>query len=46
MVDYVIDIGYEGGRSGGQLVASGTPEKICKDKKSYTAEFLLKELKL
>ncbi len=46
MVDYVIDIGYEGGRSGGQLVASGTPEKICKDKKSYTAEFLRKELKL
>ena len=46
MVDYVIDIGYEGGRSGGQLVAFGTPEVICKDKKSYTAEFLRKELKL
>lgn len=46
MVDHVIDIGYEGGRSGGQLVAKGTPEEICKDKKSYTAEFLKKELKL
>ncbi|MFX0557925.1 excinuclease ABC subunit UvrA [Maribacter sp. CXY002] len=46
MVDHVIDIGYEGGRSGGQLVASGTPEEVSKDKKSYTAEFLRKELKL
>ncbi|WP_047245534.1 excinuclease ABC subunit UvrA [Maribacter thermophilus] len=46
MVDHVIDIGYEGGRSGGQLVASGTPEEICKVKKSYTAEFLKKELKM
>ena len=44
-VDYIIDIGYEGGRSGGKLVAKGTPEEICKDKKSYTAEFLRKELK-
>lgn len=44
MVDYIIDIGYEGGRSGGKLVAKGTPEEICKDKKSYTAEFLRKEL--
>ena len=43
-VDYIIDIGYEGGRSGGKLVAKGTPEEICKDKKSYTAEFLKKEL--
>ncbi len=46
MVDYIIDIGYEGGRCGGKLVAKGTPEEICKDKKSYTAEFLRKELKL
>lgn len=46
MVDYIIDIGYEGGRSGGKLVAKGTPEEICKDKKSYTAEFLKKELKI
>lgn len=46
LADYVIDIGYEGGRSGGQLVAKGTPEEICKDKKSYTAKFLRKEMNI
>lgn len=46
LADYVIDIGYEGGRSGGQLVAKGTPEEICKDKKSYTAAFLKKEMNI
>lgn len=45
LVDYIIDIGYEGGRSGGQLVAKGTPEEVAKDKKSYTAAFLKRELK-
>lgn len=45
MVDYIIDIGYEGGRSGGQLVAKGTPEQVATDKKSYTAKFLKRELK-
>ncbi|WP_405415338.1 excinuclease ABC subunit UvrA [Maribacter sp. Asnod1-A12] len=45
MVDYIIDIGYEGGRSGGQLVAKGTPEHVAKDKNSYTAKFLKRELK-
>jgi excinuclease ABC subunit A len=44
MVDYIIDIGYEGGRLGGQLVAKGTPEEVAKDKKSYTATFLKREL--
>ncbi|MGB2759872.1 MAG: excinuclease ABC subunit UvrA [Maribacter stanieri] len=44
MVDYIIDIGYEGGRSGGQLVTKGTPEQVAKDKKSYTAKFLKREL--
>lgn len=43
-VDYIIDIGYEGGKGGGQVVAKGTPEQIIKDKKSYTAKFLKKEL--
>ena len=43
-VDYIIDIGYEGGKAGGQVVAKGTPEQIIKDKKSYTAKFLIKEL--
>jgi len=44
MADYIIDIGYEGGKNGGQVVAKGTPEEIIKNKKSYTAKFLKKEL--
>jgi len=44
MADYIIDIGYEGGQNGGNVVAKGTPEEIIKDKKSYTAKFLKKEL--
>ncbi|WP_281986180.1 excinuclease ABC subunit UvrA [Aquimarina aggregata] len=44
MADYVIDIGYEGGKNGGQVIAKGTPEEIIKEKKSYTAKFLKKEL--
>ncbi len=44
LADYVIDIGYEGGKSGGEVVAKGTPEEIIKNKKSYTAQFLKKEL--
>lgn len=42
--DYIIDIGYEGGKDGGQVVAVGTPEEIAQNKKSYTAKFLKKEL--
>lgn len=44
MMDHIIDIGYEGGRGGGMVVAEGTPEALIEDKKSYTAEFLRKEL--
>ncbi|TDY11431.1 excinuclease ABC subunit UvrA [Meridianimaribacter flavus] len=44
MMDHIIDVGYEGGKGGGQIVAEGTPEKIIKHKKSYTAQFLKKEL--
>ena len=44
LADYIIDIGPEGGKGGGQVVAKGTPEAIIKNKKSYTAEFLKKEL--
>jgi len=44
MMDHIIDIGYEGGRGGGMVVAKGTPEKVSKDPKSYTARFLKKEL--
>ncbi len=42
--DYIIDIGYEGGKGGGEVVAKGTPEELVKNKKSYTAQFLKKEL--
>ncbi len=44
MADYIIDIGYEGGKGGGEVVATGTPEEIIKNTKSYTAKFLKKEL--
>ncbi len=44
LADYIIDIGPEGGKGGGQLVAKGTPEEISKNKNSYTAQFLKKEL--
>ncbi|WP_452226147.1 excinuclease ABC subunit UvrA [Lacinutrix cladophorae] len=44
-VDHVIDIGYEGGKNGGEILVEGTPEKVAKHKTSYTAKFLKKELK-
>lgn len=44
LADYIIDIGPEGGKGGGTVVAKGTPEEIIKNKKSYTAQFLKKEL--
>lgn len=43
--DWVIDIGPEGGRGGGMVVAVGTPEDVAKVKQSYTGEFLRKILK-
>ncbi len=45
IADYIIDIGQEGGKNGGQLIAFGTPEEISKNEKSYTAKYLKKELK-
>ena len=44
LADYIIDIGPEGGKGGGQLIAKGTPEEVAKSKKSYTAKYLKKEL--
>lgn len=38
--DYIIDLGPEGGDKGGEIIAVGTPEKICKNEKSYTGKFL------
>jgi excinuclease ABC subunit A len=43
-VDYIIDIGPEGGRKGGKIMALGTPEEVAESKKSHTARFLKKEL--
>ncbi len=42
--DYIIDLGPEGGKPGGHILATGTPEEIVTLKKGYTAEFLEKEL--
>jgi excinuclease ABC subunit A len=38
--DYIIDLGPDGGDAGGHVVATGTPENIVKNKKSYTAKYL------
>lgn len=46
LADYLIDIGPEGGKGGGTVVAKGTPEEVAKSKNSYTAEFLKKELEM
>jgi len=43
--DYIIDLGPEGGDEGGKVVATGTPEEIAINKKSYTGMFLRKVLK-
>lgn len=44
LADHIIDIGMEGGKKGGKVICTGTPEQIAKNKKSYTAKFLQKEL--
>ena len=43
--DHIIDLGPEGGIGGGKLVASGTPEEVCRVKASHTGGFLKKLLK-
>ena len=42
--DYIIDLGPEGGKGGGKIVATGTPEEVAKIKKSYTGQYLKKLL--
>jgi len=42
--DHIIDLGPEGGNGGGTVVCTGTPEEVCKCKKSYTGKFLKKYL--
>ncbi len=44
LADHIIDIGPEGGKKGGRILCTGTPEQVIEDKKSYTAKFLKKEL--
>ena len=44
VADYIIDIGPEGGKEGGQLLCSGSPEAIIKMNKSYTAKYLKEEM--
>lgn len=43
--DYIIDVGPNGGKNGGRIIAQGTPEEICEVSGSYTGEFLKKLLK-
>ncbi len=45
VADYIVDLGPDGGDNGGTVVATGTPEEVSKNKKSYTGEFLKEELK-
>ena len=45
LADYIIDMGPEGGRGGGQLLCAGTPEEVAKSKKGFTPKFLAEELK-
>ncbi|MHC4783640.1 MAG: excinuclease ABC subunit UvrA, partial [Planctomycetota bacterium] len=44
MADYIIDLGPEGGDAGGEVIATGPPEKIIKNTKSYTAQYLKEKL--
>jgi excinuclease ABC subunit A len=44
IADHIIDVGPEGGRGGGEILVTGTPEKVAKHKTSHTARFLKKEL--
>lgn len=44
LADHIIDLGLEGGKKGGTVLVTGAPEEIIKNKKSYTAQFLKREL--
>jgi excinuclease ABC subunit A len=45
IADHIIDLGPEGGDEGGRILFEGTPEDLIKNKESYTAKFLNKELR-
>ena len=44
VADHIIEVGLEGGKGGGEILFTGTPEELIKHKKSYTAQYLKKEL--
>jgi excinuclease ABC subunit A len=44
MADYIIDLGPEGGDAGGEVVATGSPEEVIENRKSYTAEYLKEKI--
>lgn len=44
VADHIIDLGVEGGKNGGQIIAKGTPEQLIKNDKSHTAKYLKEEL--
>ncbi len=44
VADHIIDMGPEGGKGGGEVLFTGTTKELCKNKKSYTAQFLKKEM--
>ena len=46
LADYIIDMGPEGGKGGGVMLACGTPEEVAKCEQGYTAKFLREELSL
>ena len=45
VADHIIDLGPEGGDNGGMVVATGTPEEVAKNPKSYTGKYLVDKLK-
>lgn len=44
LADHIVDMGPDGGRGGGQIVVTGTPEEVARSGKGYTAKFLQREL--
>ena len=42
--DYIIDLGLEGGKKGGELIFQGIPEELAKNKESFTASYLAEKL--
>ena len=44
VVDYIVDLGPEGGQNGGKIIAKGTPEEVADNEKSFTGQYLRKTL--